>query len=77
MKTLSRVIVVLVTFGLILKAHAEGEAMLSGVVRDAAGKPLQGAEIRIQGSDANKIGKIHTGANGHYSYPAQIGRAHV
>jgi len=70
MKTLSRVIVVLVTFGLILKAQAEGEATLSGVVRDAAGKGLQGAEIRIQGSDANKVGKIHTTANGHYSYAA-------
>ena len=70
MKILTRIFVVFVAFGLILKVHAEGEATLSGVVRDAAGKPLQGAEIRIQGSDANKIGKIHTAANGRYNYPA-------
>ena len=71
MKTLIRVVaVVFVTFCLMLKAHAEGEATLSGVVRDAAGKGLQGAEIRIQGSDANKVGRIHTTANGHYSYAA-------
>jgi VCBS repeat-containing protein len=71
MLTLIRVlIVVFVSFCLMLKAHAEGEATLSGVVKDAAGQPLQGAEIRIQGNDASKVGKIHTNANGHYSYPA-------
>jgi protocatechuate 3,4-dioxygenase beta subunit len=71
MKMLIRVVAVgFVSLCLMLKANATGEATLSGTVRDAAGKPLQGAEIRIQGNDANKIGKIHTGANGHYSYPA-------
>jgi hypothetical protein len=63
-------LVMFVSFGLMLKAHAEGEATLSGAVRDAAGQPVQGAEIRIQGKDASKVGKIHTSANGHYSYPA-------
>jgi hypothetical protein len=67
-KTLTRLIVVFVTFGLMLKAHAEAEATLNGVVRDTAGQPLQGAEIRIEGNDPSKIGKIHTNANGHYSY---------
>jgi hypothetical protein len=70
MKTLSRLIVLFVTFGLMLKAHAAGEATLSGVVRDAAGHRLQGAEIRIQGSDPSKIGKIRTDAKGQFSYPA-------
>ena len=46
-----------------------GETGLSGIVKNSSG-PIQGAEIRIQGSDANKIGKVHTTANGHYSYPA-------
>ena len=52
---------------LMLTAKA-GEAGLSGIVRDSSG-PVQGAEIRIQGSDANRIGKIHTTANGRYNYP--------
>ena len=46
-----------------------GETGLSGVVKNSSG-PIQGAEIQIQGSDANKIGKIHTTANGRYNYPA-------
>ena len=29
---------------------------------------MSGAEIRIQGSDPSKVGKIHTKANGYYSY---------
>ena len=71
MFTLIRVIaVVFVSFCLMLKAHAEGEATLSGTVKDPASQPIQGAEIRIQGKDASKVGKIHTNANGHYSYPA-------
>ena len=68
MKTVTRsVVVVFASFCLMLRAQA-GEAGLSGVVRNSSG-PVQGAEIRIQGSDANKIGKVHTTANGHYNYP--------
>jgi len=48
--------------------HAEGVATLQGIVKDAHGQSLSGAEIRIQGSDPSKIGKVHTNANGHYSY---------
>jgi hypothetical protein len=71
MKTLTRVVVVVfVSLCLMLKAHAQGSAGLSGVVKDTKGQPLRGAEIRIQGSDANKIGKIHTKSDGRYSYPA-------
>lgn len=51
------------------KRAQAGEAGLSGIVKDSKGQPLQGAEIRIQSSDANKIGKIHTTANGRYNYP--------
>ncbi|MBV9618270.1 MAG: carboxypeptidase regulatory-like domain-containing protein [Verrucomicrobia bacterium] len=69
MKTLLRVVVVVfASLCLMLRAQA-GEAGLSGIVKDSKGQPIQGAEIRIQGSDANKIGKIHTTANGHYNYP--------
>jgi len=56
-----------VSFCLMLKANA-GEAGLSGIVKDTKGQPLAGAEIRIQGSDANKIGRVHTKADGRYSY---------
>src|ERR1700719_3938336 len=52
---------------LMLTAKA-GEAGLSGIVRDSSG-PIQAAEIRIQGSDANKIGRVHTTADGRYNYP--------
>src|SRR5690242_504082 len=70
MKILNRVVVVaVVSLCLMLKAQAAGETGLSGIVKNSSG-PIQGAEIRIQGSDANKIGKVHTTANGHYNYPA-------
>ena len=49
--------------------YADAVATLRGVVRDSKGQPLQGAELRIQGSDPSKIGKVHTDAKGHYSYP--------
>ena len=68
MKTVIRVVVVtFASFCLMMRAQA-GEAGLSGIVKNSAG-PVSGAEIRIQGSDPNKIGRVHTGANGHYSYP--------
>src|SRR5436309_14912474 len=70
MKTMNRVVVVVfVSLCLMLRAHAAGETGLKGVVNNSSG-PIQGAEIRIQGSDANKIGKIHTKADGRYNYPA-------
>lgn len=68
MKTVMRVVVVFGSLCLMLTARA-GDTGLSGVVKNSAG-PIQGAEIRIEGSDTNKIGKVHTTANGHYSYPA-------
>ena len=68
MKTFIRVVVVFASLCLMLRAHA-GEAGLSGIVKDSSGQPIQGAVIHIQGRDPNKIGKIHTTANGHYNYP--------
>ena len=68
MKNMIRVVVVMfASFCLMLTAKA-GEAGLTGIVKDSSG-PVQGAEIRIQGSDTNKIGIVHTTANGRYSYP--------
>jgi len=68
MKTVIRVVVVMfASFCLMLTARA-GEAGLTGIVKSSSG-PIQGAEIRIQGSDASKIGKVHTKANGRYDYP--------
>ena len=71
MKILFRVVAtVFVSLCLMLKAHAQGNAGLSGIVKDPKGQPLQGAEIRIEGSDPSKIGKVYTKTNGRYSYPA-------
>lgn len=68
MKILIRVgIVAFASLCLMLRVQA-GEAGLAGTVISFSGQPIQGAEIRIQGSDANKIGKIHTKANGRYNY---------
>jgi len=50
-------------------ANADAVATLSGVVKNAKGQPVHGAEIRIVGKDASKVGKVHTDANGRYSYP--------
>ena len=69
MKILNRVVVVVfASFCLMLTAQG-GETGLSGVVKNSSG-PIQGAEIQIQGSDANKIGKVHTTTSGRYNYPA-------
>jgi hypothetical protein len=71
MKMLIRVLAVVSISGLLsITGRAEAIATLSGVVRDAKGAPLRGAEIRIVGSDASKVGRVHTDAAGRYSYPA-------
>jgi len=70
MKTLPRIIAVIaLSLFVSPRLHADAVATLYGTVKDAKGQPVQGAEVRIQGSDANKIGKVHTDAKGHYSYP--------
>ena len=70
MKTLARILIVIaVSWVTAPLLHAEGVATLQGIVKDAHGQSLPGAEIRIQGRDANKIGKVRTDAHGRYSYP--------
>ncbi len=70
MKTLIRVaLVMFVSLCFVVKVNAQS-ASLSGVVKGSKGQAIQGAEIRIQGSDANKVGKIHTNSEGRYNYPA-------
>jgi hypothetical protein len=69
MKMLIRVLAVVSISGLLsVTTRADAVATLSGVVRDAKGAPLRGAEIRIVGSDASKVGRIHTDAAGRYNY---------
>jgi Carboxypeptidase regulatory-like domain len=69
MKMLIRVLAVVSISGLLaLTTRADAVATLSGVVRDAKGAPLHGAEIRIVGSDASKVGRVHTDASGRYNY---------
>ena len=70
MKTLARIVVVIaLSLFIAPRLHADAVATLSGIVKDAKGQPLQGAEVRIVGSDPSKVGKIHTDAHGRYSYP--------
>ncbi|PYS84552.1 MAG: hypothetical protein DMF70_05265 [Acidobacteria bacterium] len=70
MTTLARIfLMVAVSWFVSPHLYADSVATLRGVVRDSKAQPLQGAELRIQGSDASKIGKVHTDAQGHYSYP--------
>jgi len=72
MRTFIRVAsVAFVSFCAVIAVNAQtSAAVLSGVVRDSKNQPVQGAEIRIQGSDTSKIGKVHTNVDGHYNYPA-------
>jgi hypothetical protein len=41
---------------------------VEGVVKDAQGKPLPGAEIRIQTQDGKLVGRTSTDAHGHYLF---------
>lgn len=48
---------------------------VEGIVKDAQGKPLVGAEIRIQTQGGKLVGKLNTDAHGHYvsaNLPAAI-----
>jgi hypothetical protein len=69
MKILIRVLAVVSISGLLsVTARADAVAILSGLVRDAKGAPVRGAEIRIVGSDASKVGRVHTDVAGRYNY---------
>jgi hypothetical protein len=55
--------------GLVLltsRAWAAGST-LEGIVKDANGAPLPGAQIRIEGKDGAVVGALKTDAKGHYS----------
>ena len=64
-----RVLAIVSISGLLsVTTRADAVATLSGVVRDAQGAPVRGAEIRIVGSEASKVGRIHTDSAGRYNY---------
>ena len=56
---LSLVGVLLVTFSVFA-----GTSVLEGVVKDATGRPIRGADVRIEAKNFSKI--LKTDANGHY-----------
>ena len=56
---LSLVGVLLVTFSVFA-----GTSVLEGVVKDATGRPIKGADVRIEAKNFSKIFK--TDASGHY-----------
>jgi carboxypeptidase family protein len=69
MTSLARVaVVVAVSFLATSMAQADTPGTLAGTVKDANGQALKGAEIRIQGRDPGRVGKVHTGAQGDYRY---------
>jgi hypothetical protein len=72
MSNLSRIVaVVSIAFvGAVPFVRGAGLATLEGIVKDSNGHALQGAEIRIQGKDVDRIGRVHTDTSGHYAYPA-------
>ena len=57
--TLSLVGVFLVTFSVFA-----GTAVLEGVVKDATGRPVKGADVRIEAKNLSRI--VKTDARGHY-----------
>jgi hypothetical protein len=56
---LSLVGVILATFSVVA-----GTSVLEGVVKDAAGRPIKGADVRIEAKNFSKI--LKTDASGHY-----------
>ncbi len=56
---LSLVGVILVTFSVLA-----GTSVLEGVVKDATGRPVKGADVRIEAKNFSKI--LKTDASGHY-----------
>src|SRR4029453_14528521 len=56
---LSLVGVILATFSVVA-----GTSVLEGVVKDAAGRPIKGADVRIEANNFSKI--LKTDASGHY-----------
>jgi len=63
------IVVVLIAFIVApVSSYAAGPA-LEGIVKDANGRPLQDAEIRIAGKEGSGIVKVvKTDGNGHYIY---------
>jgi hypothetical protein len=51
-------------FALALLSASAGAATLEGTVRDAAGRPIKGAVIRVEAKNFSKV--ITTDARGHY-----------
>jgi hypothetical protein len=44
-----------------------GNSVLQGIVKDATGHPIKGADVRIEAKDGSKLFKtVKTDANGHY-----------
>src|SRR5215471_8243361 len=57
--TLSLIGVLLVAFSV-----SAGTSVLEGVVKDATGRPIKGADVRIEAKNFSKI--LKTDASGHY-----------
>jgi hypothetical protein len=49
---------------LVMFSAVAGTSVLEGVVKDATGRPIKGADVRIEAKNFSKI--LKTDANGHY-----------
>jgi hypothetical protein len=58
------VIVILVSLALLSGNAWAGTPTLEGTVKDASGRPIRGADVRIEATNFSKI--VKTDANGHY-----------
>ena|SRR5207302_7906579 len=58
------VIVILVSLGLMSGNAWAGTPALEGTVKDASGRQIRGADVRIEAKNFSKI--VKTDANGHY-----------
>ena len=49
-----------------VQARAGGTSKFEGIVKDPKGKPVQGAEVRVEDKKENIVARGKTDANGHY-----------
>ena len=63
-------IAIIGVFFLALSAHGEG-LTVEGIVKDRAGRPIQGADVLIQTKDYSKV--VKTDAHGHYRSDTLLG----
>jgi hypothetical protein len=61
------ILIVLIGVVLFVASASAGNSVLQGVVRDVRGRPIQGADIRVEATNAGKLlTTVKTNGNGRY-----------